>query len=89
MTIRAGLPPMPPAGATPAESTPVVACRVARARAAAAARWASLSVTTNDVPAEALHASPRGYAITDVGLPHGLLDYGVVSAAEATHMRLA
>ena len=63
--IHAAIPPLPPTtdtttGAALGEPTSTVAARVARARAAATARWATPGVTRNhDIPADTLHLSLR------------------------------
>jgi magnesium chelatase family protein len=89
--IRASMPPMPPPGATPGEPTAAVAARVARARAAAAARWAQQRVTSNhELPTEALRRSLTRFGLVDLGPLRAQLDAGSVTARGASHiLRLA
>ncbi|ROO60355.1 magnesium chelatase family protein [Micromonospora sp. Llam0] len=91
VAIRANLSPMPPPEAAPGEPTAMVASRVAQARAAAVARWATQRVTANhDVPTEALRASLRRHAISDLGPLRAQVDAGAVTARGASHiLRLA
>jgi magnesium chelatase family protein len=89
--IRASMPPMPLPGASPGESTAVVAARVARARAAAAARWGQQRVTSNhELPTEALRHSLNRFGLVDLGPLRAQLDAGSVTARGASHiLRLA
>jgi magnesium chelatase family protein len=65
----------------PAEPSATVAARVARARAAAAARWAPDGWRTNaEVPGPTLRRAPWRLPARDTAVLHGALDKGELSA---------
>jgi magnesium chelatase family protein len=65
----------------PAEPSATVAARVARARAAAATRWAPDGWRTNaEVPGPTLRRAPWRLPARDTAVLHGALDKGVLSA---------